>query len=237
MNSTDRIKKEVGDRGITRICHFTPSRNFGQIVAGKTGVLATRKLSNDERAVYAPTDLNRLDGYTDHICCSIEYPNAWYFERARTAEVLFKDWVVLLIDPKFLSDPRTLFSPRNAAAEYGRHVLPGYEGFHRLYAGSVDGARQQTFTRSSRRLPSCPTDEQAEVLVPDVIELREVLGVAVSSKEQAANEIVRLRLLGTPEAEIKALRFLVIPEFWEKYRLSGMLKDGNRPAESEFRTT
>jgi hypothetical protein len=234
MNDTIQIAAEVNDRRITRLCHFTPSRNFGQIVAGKVGVLATNKLSNDDRNVFAPTDLSRFDGYTDHICCSIEYPNAWYFERARSMEVLFKDWVVLLIDPKYLSDSRTLFSPRNAAAEGGHLVMPGYEGFARLFAAKVHGAHGKTFTRSGRHLQCCPTDEQAEVLVPDVIELRDVLGVAVHSREQAENEIVRLKLLQIPEAEIKTLPFLVVPEFWEKYQLSGLLKEGRKPVENQI---
>lgn len=236
MTDRDRIVQEIIDRGITRICHFTPSRNFGQIVAGKMGVLATGRLASDDRNVFTPTDLRRLDGYTDHVCCSIEYPNAWYFERARSGETLFKDWVVLLVNPKYLYDPRTLFSPRNAAAEFGRHIMPGYDGFVRLYAKSVEGAYGHTFTRSAQRLPSCPTDEQAEVLVPDVIELKDVLGIVVRSEEQADTEIVRLRLLGITDLEIKALRFLVIPEFWEKYQLTAMLKDGRRPIEQEAQT-
>lgn len=234
MNDGQKIEKDVTKRGITRLCHFTPSRNFGQIVAGKTGVLATQHLSNEERVVYAATDLQRLDGHTGHICCSIEYPNAWYFERARSNEVLFKDWVVLLIDPKYLYDPRTLFCPRNAAAEHGRNVMRGYDGFIRLYSGSVDGAYGRTFSRSAKRIASCPTDEQAEVLVPDVIKWKDVLGIAVHSAEQGANELVRLRLLGTPESEIQNLRIFLIPEFWEKYRLSEMLRGGRAPAEPEF---
>jgi hypothetical protein len=231
MKDSDHIAKEIGARGIRRICHFTSSRNFGQIVAGKTGVLATKRLEQDERNVYAPTDLVRLDGYTEHVCCSIEYPNAWYFERARSTDMLFRDWVVLLIDPKYLSDSRTLFSPRNAAAAYGSGVMGGYGGFIRLFASSVQGAQGRNFTRNSQHLPCCPTDDQAEVLVPDVIELNDILGIAVSSEDQAHNEMVRLELLGIPIAEIRSLEFVVVPEFWQKYQLSTLLRNGNRPNE------
>jgi len=231
MNDSDQITSEVNSRGISRICHFTSSRNFGQMVAGKTGVLATKKLEEDERTVYAPTDLMRLDGFTEHVCCSIEYPNVWYFDRARSAEVLFRDWVVLLIDPKYLSDPRTLFSPRNAAAARGNGVIGGYGGFVRLFGSSVQGAQGRDFTRNPLHLPCCPTDDQAEVLVPDVIELKDILGIAVSSKDQAQNEMVRLELLGIPESEIRSLRFVLVPEFWQKHQLSGLLRSGRRPAE------
>ena len=47
----------------------------GHIKAGKTGVLASKHLSVDEREVFNPTDVERLDGYPDHVSCSIEYPN------------------------------------------------------------------------------------------------------------------------------------------------------------------
>src|SRR6266436_2579224 len=110
MNAS--IKAEAQRRGISRLCHFTPSRNLGQILIGNVGILATQKLRDDERGVYAPTDLERLDGFADHICCTIEYPNAWYFEKARGKEILFKDWVILLIDPKYLCAEGTRFSSR-----------------------------------------------------------------------------------------------------------------------------
>ena len=32
----------------------------------------------------------------------MEYPNAWYFDRARAKAALFKDWVIIFIDPKYL---------------------------------------------------------------------------------------------------------------------------------------
>lgn len=231
MKDSDLIRQMVDSRRISRLCHFTPSRNFGQIVAGKSGVLATRTLGTDERKVYAPTDLQRLDGYTGHVCCSIEYPNVWYFDRARAGEVLFTDWVVLLIDPKYLFDPRTLFSPRNASAEHGATVGSGYNAFCGLFADAVQGAYGRTYSRSYQHLPCCPTDDQAEVLVPDVIELRDVLGVAVRSEGQAANERVRLELLGIPKGEISSLEFVLAPEFWDKNRLSSLIRSGCRPGE------
>lgn len=231
MKDSDIIREEVQSREISRLCHFTPSRNFGQIVAGKAGVLATKALGADDRNAYAPTDLQRLDGYTGHVCCSIEYPNAWYFDRARAGEVLFTDWVVLLIDPKYLFDPRTLFSPRNASAGYGATVGGGYTAFHRLFADCVQGAYDRTYSRTPQRLPCCPTDDQAEVLVPDVIELRDILAVAVRSEDQAANERVRLGLLGIPKDEIGSLKFVLAPEFWDKNRLSSLIRGGCRPRE------
>ena len=71
------IKREVIRRGITCLCHFTPSLNLIHIVSGTMGVLASKKLKEDERSIFTMTDLMRLDGHEGYISCSIEYPNAW----------------------------------------------------------------------------------------------------------------------------------------------------------------
>jgi hypothetical protein len=96
------IKMEAKKRGITRLCHFTPARKLSHIACGETGVLSTKRLREDERAVFDPTDLARLDRHETHICCSIEYPNAWYMDKARAKELLFRDWVILLINSSYL---------------------------------------------------------------------------------------------------------------------------------------
>ncbi len=227
----EAIRSEADERGITRLCHFTPSRNLAQIATGKTGILATKNLERDERSVYTPTDLERLDGFTSHICCSIEYPNAWYFDQARAKEPLFRDWVVLLIAPHYLWEPGTLFCPRNASAGQGRYVGSGEEAFRSLYAESTSGAGDRTFVRSSRHLRCCPTDEQAEVLVPDQIALRAVLAVAVASEQQAKNERARFRLMGVDE---RAFKFVIATAFFDKYRLSACIRTGSRPTEEPW---
>ncbi len=228
-----KIEAEAKQRGITRLCHFTPSRNLGQILAGNIGVLATKSLREDERQVYTATDLQRLDGHLGHVCCSIEYPNAWYFEKARLKEVIFRDWVVLFIDRTYLWKPGTRFCHRNAAASFGREVIEGEAGFRRLFAEKVTGAYGKTYVRTAQRLTSCPTDEQAEVLVPDSIGLNDILGIALRSEEQAQNELVRLHLLNIGD-RCKSLRLVVAPDLWDKHKLSTLLSKGQRPRETEF---
>ena len=110
------IRERARRRGITRLCHFTPSRNLAHIASDSNGLLASRHLQDDEAAIFNPTDKVRLDGYPGHVCCSIQYPNAWYFRKARDNERLFPDWVVLLIDVRYLWQAGTKFCPRNAAA-------------------------------------------------------------------------------------------------------------------------
>jgi hypothetical protein len=225
------IREEAMRRGITRLCHFTPSRNLAYIMRGNVGILATRRLQEDERALYNPTDLQRHDGLDDHICCSIEYLNAWYFDHAKNRELLFKDWVVLLIDPRYLWDSGTRFCPRNAAASFGREVGSGIEAFRAMFAGAVPGEYGRTFVRGDSHLECSPTDDQAEVLIPDRIAIEHLMGVVVSSETQARNELVRFRLSGL---DSRGIPLIVAPTFYEKRNLSSCIRRGERPREVIF---
>ena len=162
------IQNRAVQRRITRLCHLTPSRNLGHIAVDPRGILALQHLEKDEKSVFNPTDLARLDGYLDHVCCSIQYPNAWYFRKARNKEQLFPDWVVLLIKAHYLWQASTKFCPRNAAAMHGRLVSEGVQAFEALFAKTVEGTHG--FKRGPHHPVFLPTDEQAEVLIPDRIE-------------------------------------------------------------------
>lgn len=226
-NDLSGIKAECARRGITRLCHFAPSRNLLHILAGRTGILATCHLENDERQVFNPTDLKRLDGHKSHVCCSIEYPNAWYFRRARAAEILFEDWVVLLLRPDYLWRAGTLFCPRNAAAGFGSQITGGLPGFLQLFRENVQGAGGNQYGRAISHLACCPTDDQAEVMVPDCVALADIVAVAVRDDKQAAKELCRLRL-----AQIASHpAFVVAPIFFEPRQLSQCIRRGTRPLE------
>lgn len=223
------IVANINARGITRLCHFTPSRNLQHIAAGKVGVLSTANLTKSERGTFNPTDLERLDKRTTHICCSIEYPNAWYFDKARAKEKLFPDWVVLLIKPDYLTAETTLFCPRNAAAEGGRSILKGPDGFEAMYAERIRGAYGKTFHRGPNHLGPCPTDQQAEVLIFDRIHLADIIGVAVQSEDQARTEKVRLKINNIDPG---SFRFVVAPHMFDKHALSNMITSGRRADET-----
>ena len=221
------IRARANQRGITRLCHFTPSRNLAHIASDSRGLLASRHLQNDETPIFNPTDKARLDGYSDHVCCSIQYPNAWYFRTARDKERLFLDWVVLLIDPSYLWRADTKFCARNAAAGYGQGVRGGVTAFAALFADSVEGVH--TYRRGPHHPDFLPTDEQAEVLIPDRIGSDGVGGVVVRDDAQAALETSRLRL-----ADLPVPRIVVVPEFFDPHALSGGLRRGRIPVESEY---
>ena len=214
-------------RGITRVCHFTPSRNLAHIALDPRGVLASAHLQDDERSVFNPTDHKRFDGHTEYVCCSIQYPNAWFFRTARANECMFLDWVVLLVHARCLWKPGTKFCPRNAAAEHGALVREGLAAFDSLFEQTVEG--RQTYTRTPRQPNFLPTDQQAEVLVPDRIERNEVLGIAVRSEAQARRELSRLGIL-----EGKPPPLVIAPAFYEPARLSSLLHAGTIPEERAF---
>jgi len=227
----ETIKQEVESRGITRLCHFTPSRNLVHILTGTTGIVATKKLQKDERNVFTSTDLERLDRHEAYICCSIEYPNAWYFDKAKSKDELFKDWVVLFINPKYLWLPGTRFCPRNAASGYGNSVAEGKEAFLSMFAKSVPGAYGKTFTRSSH-LACWPTDNQAEVLIPEKIGMADILAIAVPTETQAKNEAERLSILDVPGDKFN---FVIAPTLFDKQTLSKSIRSGKRPIETHWR--
>lgn len=227
----DEIYREALRRRITRLCHFTPSRNLLHIASGGTGILSTRSLKEAERLIYNPTDLERLDNHENYICCSIQYPNPWYFQKARSSEPLFLDWVVLLINPHYLWLKGTCFCPRNAAAGSGRMIGEGIDVFKSLFADSVEGAYGKKFIRSSSRLPSCPTDDQAEVLISDCVTQNDIIAFAVQSEEQAKRECERLRLIGV---NLNQLRVIIAPLLFDKDRLSATLKSGQCHSETEW---
>lgn len=226
---SEEIALEVARLGISRLCHFTPARKLSHILSGEKGILSSRALEDDERHVFDATDLLRLDGHPDHVCCSIEYPNAWYFRKAQGKEVLFRDWVVLTINPAYLAEQGTLFSPQNAATRGGRLLAGGINSFRRLYASESGGDRCPP--RKPTHLPYCPTDDQAEVLVHDRIALADVLSVVVRTAEQALLESERLRQIGHDPS---CLRFVVAPAFWEPYALAQSIRTGVRPQETEW---
>ena len=194
--------------------------------------MASTHLKDDEREVYNATDLNRLDGRRDHVCCSVEYPNGWYFRRAQSKESLFRDWVVLFLRPDLLWAPGTLFCPRNAAAGRGAGVQPGFSAYAAMYAATVSGQSGRTFQRSLHQLPSSPTDDQAEVLIPDQVSVDSILGVGVRDVEQAKRLSLRLRLA---QLDVGAPPIVIVPLLYEPKELSKAIREGRQPEETPWK--
>lgn len=224
------IQANVSARGISRLCHFTPSRNLVHIATDPKGILASAHLLDDEKAVFNATDMQRFDGFPDHVCCSVQYPNAWYFRKARGGEYLFTDWVVLFLKPDALWSKGTKFSARNAAAGYGSGVAEGEQAFDSMFALSVTGAYGQTFTRKATHPRWLTTDQQAEVLIPDSVAREDIMGIAVASESQAKREYARLTQLQEYVPPI-----VIAPDFFNPNMLNSRLQSGTAPSETAFR--
>ncbi len=221
-----RIQRECRQRGVTRLCHFTQSRNLAHILGDCGGILSRSRLEN-ENLPHNPTDPDRWDGCEDLICCSLEFPNVYYFAKVREQDHLFKDWVVLLIKPDFIWMPGTKFCPCNAAKQRGTYIGEGYGAFISLFANTAPGI---TFTRPSRHLACAATNVQAEVLVPDPIPLDDITAIAVADEEQAKREICRATLQGLSiDKDI-----LVVPDFYRTTGLARTIQSGNRVNEIIF---
>lgn len=228
--SGTRIEADVAKRGIERLCHYTPLRNLVHIATGDLGLLSVSALETSERTVFNQVDLQRYDGYPDHISCSVQYPNAWYFaHKQRSAlgeERLFPSWVCLLIAPRHLWQEGTVFCARNAATANGTLIRGGWEGYTSMFASRVVGSRG---TWARRHHPaSCTTDAQAEALVHRRIPLEDILGIVVADTAQAGDTYATLDQLGSP---LRERPLTIAPDFFLPYRLKDLLPNGRHPVE------
>lgn len=217
------ITTEARRRGITRLCHFTRSSTLPHVVeAGAIRAVGALRRSAD---FYRPTDTKRFDNHLDHVSCSIEYPNVWYFDTARKQDSIFTDWIVFLLDIALLDEPETKFSPRNAASPTAS-IAGGLEAFDKLFADNVT-----IYSRRPGHPDWWPTSDQAEVLVRGPIPMSKVQGIVVRDEDQAELETYRMREL-LPNAAIPQL--IIAPTFFTPRDLSNAVRSGRRPGEIRY---
>lgn len=227
MTDLLQINSDATRRGITRLCHYTGSRNFIQMVTESSAILPT-KVAQETGVTINVNDQERWDGRPDHISTSVEFPNAWCLDRHMERDTIFDDWLILLVDPKYLWTAGTRFCGRNAAAGSGALVAEGFDAYSSMFAATVDGQGGKQYKRRGQLL-CCPTDQQAEVLVPVPIPLTDVIGIVFKDESQAKREIVRIQCLGMEFPNMKAL---IVPEFFDKHKLNSIIYSGRRPMEA-----
>jgi hypothetical protein len=219
------FKKEIKDRKITRLCHLTKSSKALHILRSASGILATDFIQED---VYDANDESRLDGKTDFVNCSIQYPNYWYWRKVKNKDPLFKEWIIIFIKPSILLKETTEFCFTNAAYHKGRHIKRGYESFKELFSDTVCGKR--VFKRTPNMLSCCPTDDQAEVLVYNNVPLNDIIGIAVKDENQAEREYRRWykNLNDIPKIDI-----ILAPDLFNG-AWSQKVREGIRPKEMVY---
>ncbi|MDF3555394.1 DUF4433 domain-containing protein [Bacillus cereus] len=225
MNQFEQV---INQRGITRLCHFTKSNNLSHILRNESGIIANTFL-DDQLEILKKNDEYRYDNKEDYVCCSVQYPNSWYLRRIKDIDPLFNEWVVLFISPTLVYDSTTLFCHRNAAAGRGRYIRAGYEGFTGMFNNAVQG--QRLIYRKPSMLQCCPTDDQAEVLIYKNITRNNIIGIAVSSEEQARREKLRLSFI---QEVPQNLNWIVAPEIFNT-SWSSKVRSGLVPEEYLYR--
>lgn len=234
MTPLSEVAAALAALPLQQLAHFTPARNLPHIL--DDGELrSVADMSDDVRACYAATDRQRLDGYLDRICCSLQYPNGYYFDHARKSVAFrnYPDWVCLLLDPAIASADGTLFCPRNAASNAPK--LPGLAGLNACYQPAVVGQGGQRRQRGIHHDPACPTDVQAEVLVPGPIPTSAIHGIVFPSEPAAIEEVARLERLGL---EIpSSVDTFIGPGFFDKLAIARAVRTGHRLTLTEWHVT
>jgi hypothetical protein len=225
------IELEVRKRGITRLCHFTLVRNFVHVATSPEGILSRKSLEADHMP-FAHTDAERRDRHRECICCTVQYPNLWYLRKIQDSDPIFREWVILLLSPDYIWRSGTLFSVGNAAARGGANLAEGLVAFQRLFSGEVVDSQGRFFKRTPAFLGCCPTNQQAEILVPGSIPRTGITGVVVPSVSRARDEAARLRLLGV--ADLSRL-LVVAPGLFDAAGLDRAIREGKPPRETRWK--
>jgi hypothetical protein len=216
------FKNDIKDRGITRLCHITRSQKAVHILTSEDGIKAVDFL---DKSIYDANDPLRLDGKTGFINCSIQYPNHWYWNKVKNKDPLFKEGVILLINPEILLLDTTEFCPFNAATGHGAYIKKGYSVFKDLYNNRV-GMRN----RNTNMLSCCPTDDQAEVLVYKNISRKDIIGIVVEDEDRAESESIKLYsiLKNVPKIDI-----IIAPDLFNG-KWSNKVRRGEKPLEIKY---
>ena len=211
-------------RGVTRLCHFTKLQSFTHIITSPSGILASSSIRQDTKNVI---DIARYDGELDHICCSIQYPNSWFLNKAieRNANQIFKDFIVLYVNPRIIEDHDVKYCPCNASRESGAYISGDMENIDSIFSTTVKTFR---YPRSPHMLPCCPTDGQAEILIKDSIPCEYITGIAVGNIDVAARVCGILKL-----CNIEQIPIYIAPDILTT-RWSIIIKNGNYPTETLY---
>lgn len=191
------FKKEISDRGIEQLIHFTPTINLLSIF--EQGRLLSRALL--EQFDIEQTDIFDYIEFTDDIRfddksfinLSVQHPNSFLFNRFRekTKNDVHINWCVLKIDKKYIYQTDTLFSVTNAANSHNKRnvrVTGDIGKFQMMFENSlqiVTSYNSRTISRNGLKT-KYPTDEQAEVLVKNEILIDDILQVCFKDDKDLA---------------------------------------------------
>ena len=147
-------------RQIRRLCHFTHISNLSNIL--KNGILSSRNIPYSQW-----NDKDRVDGYTEYVCTSVELPNTYCLNNmVQRTGTNIEDWIIFKINP-YIIDDTSLFCPVNAAKGCGKYVSDGVEAYESIFLN--DG-----WTRNPNWISRVPSNLQAEVLIKEYIPVSQI---------------------------------------------------------------
>lgn len=184
------FQKEIDNRNIDHLIHFTPTRNLYSILENRE-LMSRAKLENldieqfDILDYVQFTDDVRYDD-KNYINLSISGPNTFLFSkfRQKTKEDFTINWCVLKINTKHIYEDKTLFSVSNAASHAAKSVgITGdIDKFKMLFAKTISipyGTRGNISDKY-------PTNVQAEILVRDTISYTSIMQVCFENEKNLA---------------------------------------------------
>ncbi|MGE7984141.1 DarT ssDNA thymidine ADP-ribosyltransferase family protein [Solibacillus sp. NPDC093137] len=121
-------------------------------------------------------DLSRYDNLQNSISCSVSFPNYKYFYRLRMSDTT-KEWAVIAFKPSLLWEKECIICNENAARSSVSNIPVqnriGLDVFKKIFE-DIPGV----YSREETGIPErYPTNPQAEVLIPDKIEPKYILGI------------------------------------------------------------
>ncbi len=209
------------NRGVTRLCHLTSLKNLTHIITSSSGIVATNSIASDIKSV---NDYERLDGELGYVCTSVQYPNSWYLRKiaGRNLDKIFREWVVIYIEPSILNERNSKFCQCNASKSNGAYIDDNMDNIDSVFADCVLGRR-----RTPNMLSCCPTDDQAEVLIENGIPSRFIIGIAVKDNDTAGRVYSMLNLYA------KNIPIYIAPEVLNT-EWSQSVRNGRFPTEIEY---
>lgn len=184
------------NRGVTRLCHLTLLKSLTHIISSPLGIVATSSIGADTKSV---NDYERRDGLTNYVCTSVQYPNSWYLTdiAGRNMDRIFREWVIIYINPSILNERNAKFCPCNAGRKNGEYINDNMDHIDFIFASRVSG---WNYLRSSNMLSCCPTNGQAEILIKDNIPNRFIIGIAVENEDVAGRvySLIKLNSMDIP---------------------------------------
>lgn len=176
-----QIKRFLEEREIQHLYHFTRLENLDNIC--NMGLLSVDRLEENNIECYR-NDAYRLDGATNTISLSIEFPNykMLYSYRMNSDS----KWIIISLSPALLYELECLFCRHNAASNEitneERSNLYGIKGLRSMFSDTMIYRGIQKMRREG--LPSYyTTDPLAEVLVRDSISPKYIEEIRFESYE------------------------------------------------------